>query len=330
MTITDTLDRFTALPLYIGYNRLKCGSQFGDPQPVFRQYNEPEFTVAGIGVTPSDYTHGERLGKTKKLILMKSKIIYIAKGITSVFVLKLFVIAVVLSVQACQKSSISNSETQKAALANFRQSLKVSAPAVRTLFHKYVKDVSIRSGSIQVNGSQRLNRLAEGDQPPTDGGDGSGGVGTVEPLPYVEIPPADAAAVQPLVESSKALLDSYGLTDAMIQEFDGDPNDPRLIDAALVVYSVEEQRSIDAGAIAFSSFLLGAQTSFARKALTDCLLEAVGIADLGVLLRMGIKQAIIDLGLTGVARMVGGFLVKHVGWWGAIASVYVFTDCMTS
>jgi len=251
---------------------------------------------------------------------MKSKIIFLAKGLASVAVLKLLLLVIVFSVQACKKSADSNDETLKAARAEYKKSLALHAPTVKTLYKKHEKAYL---SAIEMDKKKHINIRME--RPPEGGEDPT----PIYEIPYIEVPPAEEAELQPLLESSKTLLDSYGLTEAMVQEFDNDPNDPRLIEAALVVYSVEEQRAREGAPIAISSFMLGVQPTYAR-ALTECLMVAVGLADLGVLLRVGIRQAMIDLGIAGVTRIVGSFLVKHVGYWGALVSLYEFGECMNS
>ncbi|MBS1591898.1 MAG: hypothetical protein JST07_07305 [Bacteroidetes bacterium] len=239
--------------------------------------------------------------------------LFVLKGFVSLIILRVIILVSILIVQSCTKVSKTDFQNEKQALQNFKKKMDENKFIISTIYNKY----------ISINQSNKKQKLVLPNQV---------GIQNIsEPIimeSNIIVSNDDIASMTPLLQSSKELLAAYNLLDAMKQQFNNEDNDPRYIQAAMVVYSVEQHiDNSNNDIVALSSFIVGTNTVYAKKAL-DCVLQAVGVADLGVLLRMGIKQAIIDLGVTGVAEMIGGFLIKHIGWWGAVAAVYVFTSCM--
>jgi hypothetical protein len=64
--------------------------------------------------------------------------------------------------------------------------------------------------------------------------------------------------------------------------------------------------------------------------IVDCAASAAGIAGVSVLLQTGIKNAIKQVGIKGVVKIVGKFLGKYLGWFGAALALIDFTECLTT
>lgn len=64
--------------------------------------------------------------------------------------------------------------------------------------------------------------------------------------------------------------------------------------------------------------------------IVDCAVDASGIAGVALLLQAGIKQAIKDVGLKGVAKIMGKFFSKYLGYVGTAIAIIDFVECVST
>lgn len=216
------------------------------------------------------------------------------KGIAGIFAIKLTLLVVLLTMQACESDDSDD-----------------FTPDNRVQLEKF--------GKIALEVSQKLDLRFKGI---------SKGRTNVA---YPEITEEEAEEITtPLVSAGVDLIRSYGITDQEIVTEFGSLEHPDLANVGLAIYRVdllaaegytfEDFDETDFEAI---SMLMGAQPAHAVKAF-DCALDAVGVKVLMDLGEGGLKK----LGKKGVLKLIKKVALRSLGFVGAAVAAYEFADCM--
>lgn len=118
---------------------------------------------------------------------------------------------------------------------------------------------------------------------------------------------------EPLINQAKILISSYGITEAEIEEYFENPNDPRLGIVGLLIYTSESSERMQHAGI-LSSFFYNQQW--------ECIAEAIGVPS--ALIAGNMKKMTVKAILKSVAKMSG----RVLGYIGLAWAIADYTSCM--
>lgn len=273
---------------------------------------------------------------------MRKKLAFLLKGFSALFAIKAIFVGGMLLLTACTKDHSSPDATdaiQRQAVKNFEAVAKANWTVMQRIAHNHLNNFGNPTTAFAPRpapATAPLNtmKLADGPEVPTDPNQ------VVTPPSTTDVTLDEINAMQPILQASIAVVEAYGLKDALQAQFDNDPQSPNFITAAVAISIVEEAHAAGydpndpnngGGNVSFfmTHMLSNGAVYASMPTWINCILVAVGIDAFAALISKGIRRAIIDLGVSGVARMLGEFVAEHVGWWGAIVAVYEYTRCMT-
>lgn len=218
----------------------------------------------------------------------KNNAIKLAKGMLSIFMIKLILFGGAFIVQSCQNEDIMFKDSEKQlALEKFGNLVKVNTTKVQNLIIQQQNLLAARNTNLEEVNIQTNQEAKE--------------------------------TLMPILEGTKELLREYGISEEYYAEVFEDTNDPRIALVGLAVF-VAESNEVNQTAFNFASLL--ATPTYAMNQQWKCIMEAIGLP--AGMIAGGMRNMTVKALLKSAAKLSG----RVLGWVGLAWAVADYTSCM--